>query len=51
VATDAPRPVALTIRQGEHTGRPCHLGLRVDGEKRVYVTGNVVAIATGEITL
>jgi trans-2,3-dihydro-3-hydroxyanthranilate isomerase len=51
VATGAPRPVALTVRQGEHTGRPCHLGLRVDDEKRIYVTGNVVAIATGEITL
>lgn len=51
VATGAPRPVALTVRQGEHTGRLCQLGLRVDGEKRIYVTGNVIAIATGEITL
>ena len=51
VATGAPRPVALTVRQGEHTGRLCQLGLRVDSEKRIYVTGNVIAIATGEVTL
>ena len=51
VATGAPLPTALCIRQGEHTGRACHLGLRVDHEKRIYVTGNVIAIATGEVTL
>jgi trans-2,3-dihydro-3-hydroxyanthranilate isomerase len=51
VATGAPLPTTLCIRQGEHTGRACHLGLRVDAEKRIYVTGNVIAIATGEVTL
>jgi trans-2,3-dihydro-3-hydroxyanthranilate isomerase len=51
LATGAPLPVALTVRQGEHTGRPCRLGLRVDCEGRIYVTGNVVAIATGDLTL
>jgi len=51
VATEAPLPVELTIRQGERTGRACRLGLRVDREKRIYVTGNVIPIAAGELTL
>jgi trans-2,3-dihydro-3-hydroxyanthranilate isomerase len=51
VTTGAPLPVALTIRQGELTGRPCQLGLRVSASKTIHVTGNVVAIATGEVTL
>ncbi len=51
VATGARLPVALTVRQGEHTGRSCQLGLRVDEQKRIHVTGNVVAIGTGEVTL
>jgi trans-2,3-dihydro-3-hydroxyanthranilate isomerase len=51
VATGEPLPVELTIRQGEHTGRACRLGLRVDREKGIYVTGRVIAIAAGELTL
>jgi trans-2,3-dihydro-3-hydroxyanthranilate isomerase len=51
VTTGAPLPIALVIRQGEHTGRTCRLGLRVDSEKRIYVSGNVIAIARGEVTL
>ncbi len=50
VATGAP-PVALTVRQGEHTGRACRLGLRVDAEKRIFVSGDVIAIGRGEVTL
>jgi trans-2,3-dihydro-3-hydroxyanthranilate isomerase len=51
LTTGAPLPVALTIRQGEHTGRPCHLGLRVDVDRAIHVTGSVVAIAQGELAL
>ncbi len=51
VATGAPLPITSCIRQGEQTGRACHLGLRVDSDRRIYVTGNVIAIATGEVTL
>ena len=40
MATEAPLPVELAIRQGEHTGNlPVpRLGLRVDRDKRIYVT-------------
>jgi predicted PhzF superfamily epimerase YddE/YHI9 len=51
VTTGAPLPVALTVRQGEHTGRSCELGLRVDGARRIHVTGHVITIAKGEVTL
>jgi trans-2,3-dihydro-3-hydroxyanthranilate isomerase len=51
VATAAPLPVALTVHQGEHTGRACRLGLRVDAEKRIFVSGDVIAIGRGEVIL
>jgi trans-2,3-dihydro-3-hydroxyanthranilate isomerase len=51
VSTGAPLPVALSVEQGEQTGRPCHLGLRVDAEKRIFVSGNVIAIGRGEVTI
>lgn len=51
VATKAPLPLELSVRQGEHTGRPCLLGLRVDAEGRIFVSGRVVEIGRGEIDL
>jgi len=51
VATGGPLPAALTIQQGESTGRLCRLGLRVDADKRIFVTGKVIQIATGDLTL
>jgi len=44
-------PLTFSIAQGELTGRPCKLGLRVDAEQRIFVTGNVIEIGRGEITL
>jgi PhzF family phenazine biosynthesis protein len=49
VTTGAQLPVELAIRQGEHTGRRCRLGLRVDAAGHIFVTGKVVAIGSGEI--
>lgn len=43
-------PIAISIAQGELTGRPCKLGLRVDAERRIFVTGKVIEIGRGEIT-
>ncbi len=51
VATGNPLPAVLSIRQGEHTGRLCRLGLRVDAERRIFVTGRVIELATGAVTL
>jgi predicted PhzF superfamily epimerase YddE/YHI9 len=51
IATGAPLPVDLRVRQGEHTGRRCRLGLRVDSEKGIFVTGRVVEIGAGELAI
>jgi trans-2,3-dihydro-3-hydroxyanthranilate isomerase len=51
IATRAPLPLELSIRQGEHTGRPCLLGLRVDAAGGIFVSGRVVEIGHGEIEL
>ncbi len=44
-------PVAISIAQGEATGRLCKLGLRVDAEQRIFVTGKVIEVGRGEITV
>src|SRR5271155_1051496 len=44
IATGSPLPAALSIRQGEHTGRRCQLGLRVDEDEGIFVTGKVIEI-------
>jgi trans-2,3-dihydro-3-hydroxyanthranilate isomerase len=51
VAHDARLPIALTISQGTQVGRPCEIGLRVDEAKRIFVSGAVVELAQGELTL
>ena len=51
LATDAPLPQRLTIDQGEAVGRPCHLGLEVTAERHIQVSGQVIEIAQGAVTL
>lgn len=51
VAMRTPLPVAFAVMQGDHLGRPCRLGLRVDAEKRIFVSGRVIEIGAGEIRL
>jgi trans-2,3-dihydro-3-hydroxyanthranilate isomerase len=49
IATKAPLPIDLVIRQGEKTGRRCRLRLRVDAEQRILVSGRVVEMGRGEL--
>ena len=51
VATQHELPISLSIAQGEQTGRPCKLGLHVDAEKQIFVTGKVIELGRGEIDL
>jgi trans-2,3-dihydro-3-hydroxyanthranilate isomerase len=51
VARSYELPMAAAIDQGEPTGRPCKLGLRVDAAKQIFVTGKVIEIGRGEITV
>jgi trans-2,3-dihydro-3-hydroxyanthranilate isomerase len=51
LATHAKLPQKLTIDQGEAVGRPCRLGLAVTRERRILVSGRVIEIARGTVTL
>lgn len=44
-------PCEFEISQGEYTGRPSALRLRVDEERRVLVSGDVIELGRGSITL
>jgi trans-2,3-dihydro-3-hydroxyanthranilate isomerase len=51
VATGASRPRTLVIAQGDAVGRRCRLGLTVDAEGGIFVSGRVVELGRGSITL
>ncbi|MDH5244941.1 MAG: PhzF family phenazine biosynthesis protein [Betaproteobacteria bacterium] len=51
IATGAPLPQRVTIAQGDAVGRPCRLGLEVDAERRIRVSGRVIELARGIVTL
>src|SRR5262245_4670080 len=42
-------PVSATLRQGDACGRPSKLGLRVDADGGIYVTGSVIAFGRGTV--
>jgi trans-2,3-dihydro-3-hydroxyanthranilate isomerase len=51
LATHATLPQKLVIDQGEAVGRPCRLGLEVTPDRRILVSGRVIEIARGTVTL
>ena len=51
IATAAARPQALAITQGEAVGRRCRLGLGVDAEGRIFVSGGVVEFGRGSFSV
>jgi trans-2,3-dihydro-3-hydroxyanthranilate isomerase len=51
IATRAPLPQRLTVDQGEAVGRPCRLGLVVAADRSIHVSGRVIEIGRGRITL
>jgi PhzF family phenazine biosynthesis protein len=51
IATGAALPREIVVAQGEAVGRPCRLGLSVDAEKRVFVSGRVIELGRGTIEL
>jgi PhzF family phenazine biosynthesis protein len=44
-------PLEAVVMQGDHLGRPCRLGLRVDEQKRIFVSGRVIEIGRGVISI
>ncbi|MDB4954752.1 MAG: PhzF family phenazine biosynthesis protein [Myxococcales bacterium] len=51
LATGNPVPIAATLSQGEAIGRPSQLGLRVDADRSIYVTGSVIELGRGTLEL
>jgi len=51
LAVGRERPCRIEIAQGEQTGRPSILYLNVDADRRVRVSGNVIELGRGSITL
>jgi trans-2,3-dihydro-3-hydroxyanthranilate isomerase len=47
VATRRALPIAETLHQGAQAQRPSHLGLRVDADRAIYVTGAVHELGAG----
>jgi len=51
LATGAALPQRLVVDQGEAVDRPCRLGLEVTYDRQIKVSGRVVEIARGTVTL
>jgi len=51
LATGAPLPQRLAIDQGEAVGRPCRLGLEVTQGREIRVSGRVIEIGRGTVSL
>jgi PhzF family phenazine biosynthesis protein len=51
LATGAPLPQRVSVAQGDAVGRPCRMGLEVSADRRIRVSGRVVEIARGAVTL
>ncbi len=51
LATRQGLPVTATLHQGEAVGRPSRLGLRVEGDGGIYVTGSVIELGRGIIAV
>jgi len=44
-------PCEFEISQGEYTGRPSALRLRVDAERQIFVSGDIIELGRGTINL
>ena len=51
IATGASLPQRITIQQGDAVGRSCRLGLEVTAERRISVSGRVIELGRGTVTL
>jgi PhzF family phenazine biosynthesis protein len=49
IATGQPLPVSATLRQGDAVGRPSRLGLRVDADAAIFVSGAVIELGRGTV--
>ncbi len=51
IGTNRALPVTFQIEQGASVNRPCHLGLTVDANKQIFVSGRVIELGRGALSL
>ena len=51
IATGASMPQRMVVSQGGAVGRPCRLMLEVTADRRILVSGRVIEIARGTLSL
>lgn len=51
LATGARLPQRIAVAQGDAVARPCRLGLEVTADRRILVTGRVIELGRGSITI
>jgi PhzF family phenazine biosynthesis protein len=51
IATGAPLPQRVSVAQGDAVGRPCRMALAVSADGGIRVSGRVVELARGTVTL
>jgi trans-2,3-dihydro-3-hydroxyanthranilate isomerase len=51
IATKVSTPLSYDVRQGDAVGRPSRLGLRVDAGERIQVSGEVIELGNGVLSL
>ncbi|MEO8346253.1 MAG: PhzF family phenazine biosynthesis protein [Betaproteobacteria bacterium] len=51
LATNAALPQKLAIDQGEAVGRPCRLSLEVSADRQILVSGRVIELGRGTVSL
>ncbi len=51
LATGAPLPTRIAVSQGDQVARPCRLGLEVTADRRILVSGQVIELGRGTVTL
>jgi PhzF family phenazine biosynthesis protein len=51
LATSARLPQRIAVAQGDQVARPCRLGLEVTADRRILVSGRVIELGRGSITL
>jgi PhzF family phenazine biosynthesis protein len=51
LVNDAPLPQKLAVAQGDAVGRPCRMGLEVGTDRRIRVSGRVIELGRGTVTI
>jgi PhzF family phenazine biosynthesis protein len=51
IVTGASLPQRMAISQGDQVGRACRLGLEVGDDRSIRVSGRVIALGSGTVTL